>query len=146
MKKKLIIYLIVGVVSIGFLISLQTWNDYSVKDLDEVIGYIPNDFTSLTLREKNDRFELKTDDNEAIEELSSFMKSYRIKKVSDRAYDDNLTNDEGFEIAINHTQADRIKALIHKDEVHIYRKGYYQVINGPIDMSWVRKFNEKYQH
>jgi hypothetical protein len=88
---------------------------------------------------------LKTDDSEALEELSSFMKNYRIKKVSDRAYDDDLTNDEGFEIIINHSKADKIMALIHEDEVHIYKKGYYQVINAPIDMSWVREFNEKYQ-
>lgn len=110
-----------------------------------MISFKPNNFTSLIVRDINDTYELGTDDSKAASELLTFMQNYRVKKVSDRAFDDNLMNDRGFEIIISQGESDEIFALIHEYEVHIYKKGYYLVSNGPIDMSWVMELNDKYE-
>ena len=145
MKNKRIRYLILAVIISGITYSLFVFNDYREKDLDKVISFKLNNFTSLTVRDINDTYELETDDSKAATELLTFMQNYRVKKVSDRAFDDDLMNDRGFEIIINDGESDEIIALIHEYEVHNYEKGYYQVINGPIDLSWVKELNDKYQ-
>ena len=141
MKKKSIRYLLFGMIGIALFISLKTFHDYSEKNLDEVIQYKPNNFISLTIRDKSGDVEWTTYNKDAVEKLLTFLSNYRVKKISDRAYDDGgLSSDKRFEIIIKHSKAANLFALIQEDEVHIYKKGYYQVLNGPIDMHWVKRF------
>ncbi len=73
-----------------------------------------------------------------------FLSQYRLKKISNETFNTRLSeNDDGdFDFFINHSRANVAIVFVQGDVVHIFGN-YYEVVNGPIDMEWIRKFDDK---
>jgi len=54
-----------------------------------------------------------------------------------------LTN-TGIEFDIYHSKAKPSIVRVYGNSVHILVGNYYEISNGPIDLEWIRKYNEKY--
>ncbi|MCM3742946.1 hypothetical protein M3193_02210 [Sporosarcina luteola] len=137
MCKKIIIYLLIGVVAVVFLFS--EYNEYKEKSLDDLVA----NAKSISFKIHNDDDRWTTDKKEAIDELTKFLSQYQIKKMKDPkgiVYSEEV----GFWLAI-HTKDKIIMAALYEERIYIPGMGYYKVLNGPIDKGWLQSFTEKYQ-
>lgn len=138
MKKKKGLYLTIFIAIMVILPSTLIFNHYKVKDLDDVINYKLAHFDYLMINH-----DLNTDKKEHAEEFKEFLGQYQVKKMKDREWDSDVSDETGFSITI-YSKGKPILASIYENRVVFYNKGnYYKVVNGPIDMDWVDKmYNE----
>lgn len=137
-------YLIIGLVIITgiFLFSYNIYNDNREKGLNDVISYDIKNFESLIFNEGVGQFEWRTDKEEHAEKLIDFLSRYRVKKMKDYEWDSNVSNEEGFQVTI-YSKGKPIMASIYEHRVHYYNDGdYYKVVNGPIDVGYIEKFQQ----
>jgi penicillin V acylase-like amidase (Ntn superfamily) len=130
-------------------VSLKTFNDLRERNIDDLISYKPTDFYSIGFtKDRNnipvDRWsEWWTNDRKPADELIEFLSQYRVKKVNEDAFNDHL-NKDSFEFTISNSDANPIIVHAVKGHVHILVGNYYEIVNGPIDIEWIRKYNEKH--
>ncbi|WP_432363163.1 hypothetical protein [Sporosarcina sp. UB5] len=137
MSKKNVIYLIVGVLAIGFL--LFKYNEYKEKSLDEIFTNVK----AISIEIHNDDDEWTIVNREAIDELKMFLSQYQIKKIKSPK---GIVYSEEAVLRMNiHTKNKIIMVLFDKDRIHIAGIGHYNVLNGPIDKEWLQSFSEKYR-
>ncbi len=74
-------------------------------------------------------------DEESIREFVSFLESYQVKKLNKRGH--TWEDDKLFLSFIKEHGSIWIKA---EQDLFRTNQAYYQVLNGPIDMEWVREF------
>lgn len=125
-------------------ISITTFNHVRERDLDDLIGYTSIDFDSLGFTTdwehvpENKGYEWVANQKETVNELLAFLSQYRVK----RHEADNMSGRTSFEFIINHriTNSSMVHVLNEKD-IRI-NHDLYEVVNGPIDMEWIRDFNQ----
>lgn len=120
------------------LLSIIIVNDHREKGLDEVISFNSTKFTSFEF-ESNPYDSWKTDEQEPVEELIGFLSQYRVKKMKDAEWDSNVSKEKGFRITI-FSKDEVMFAYIYENRALFLKGGYYNVVNGPIDMEWVEKY------
>lgn len=141
-------YLIIGVIALVIFFSLKIINDYREKNLVDLVSYKPTDFLSLGIIvdksavPEDKAFEWFAKDKEPTDELLEFLGQYRVKKINEEEFNQSLN--KGGEFTISHSKVNPAIALLLENNVHIYVGDYYKVVNGPIDMEWLRNYNEKY--
>lgn len=151
MKNRKFRYLIIGIIAITIFFSLKIINDYRERNLVDLISYKPTDYYSLGFTKdrnnvaENKAFEWFSKDKEPTDELMEFLSQYRVKRINEESFNENLNNEELFEFTISHSNENPAIVWILENRVHIFVGNYYEVINGPIDMEWIRKYNEKYR-
>ncbi|MEB1809082.1 MAG: hypothetical protein LPK26_17650 [Bacillaceae bacterium] len=65
--------------------------------------------------------------------------------MNDNEWDSDVSEEEGFMLTI-YAKNKPIMASIYERRVHFLNEGkYYNVLNGPIDMDWVKNFIKEYQ-
>jgi hypothetical protein len=145
LKTKRLLFLIPIVVVIGLLVAFGTLSTNQSSTLDELFGYNSTDFTSFEFKQINAPGETwSTNEEQSVEELSRFLSQYEVEQMKDFEWNSDVSKEKGFEVGI-FLKNKPILASIFDDRIHLYGDGYYKVANGPIDMEWVTKFNEKYQ-
>jgi hypothetical protein len=125
-------------------VSVTTFNHVRERDLDDVIDYTSIDFESLGFTTdweqvpENKGYEWVANEKGTVDELLDFLSQYRVK----RHKVDNMSGRTSFEFVINHkiTNSSMVHVLNEKD-IRI-NHDLYEVVNGPIDMEWIRKFNQ----
>ena len=139
-------YLISGlVVVIVIFFSMKIYNEYREKSLDEVIGYYSSSLHSFVFKFIGDNIEWKTDKEVPLEELIEFLSRYQVKKMKDVEWNSDVSKEEGFDISI-YSKGKPILVSIYEERIHLLSgHGYYKVINGPINMDWVKKYHERYK-
>lgn len=148
MKKKRYVFILVFGLILFF--SLKTYNDYRVRDLEDLIPYKENDYLSISFTKDRAQtvdslYEWWTDDQQPATELMEFLSQYRVKRISEETYNQFLLEEDSFEFVITHENSN--PAIVHALEghVHILNGKYYEVVNGPINMEWIKAFNQKYK-
>lgn len=135
MSKKTVIYLIIGVLAIGFL--LLKYNEYKEKSLDELFTNVK----SISFDGLNDD-NWTTDKREAVDELKKFLSQYQVKKMKDPK---GIVYSEEAVFRMNiHTKNKILIVFFDKERINIPDIGYYNVLNGPIDKGWLQSFSEKF--
>ncbi|WP_042147785.1 hypothetical protein [Paucisalibacillus sp. EB02] len=136
---------IIGTLAIGVLIiSINTFNHFREHNLDDLIGYTSLDFDYLGFTTdwnsvpEDQRFEWVGYQKETVDELMNFLSQYRVKFQNT----DNMSGRTSFEFVINHkiTNPSMVHVLNEKD-IRI-NHDIYEVVNGSIDMEWIRAFNQ----
>ncbi|WP_217588400.1 hypothetical protein [Lentibacillus saliphilus] len=114
-------------------------NDYKEKDLNEVISFNIDkvDYVQIDHR-------LRTDELEDAKTLSELLSQYRVKKMKDREWNSDVSKEKGYTITIYPKDSNPIIASIYEDRLHTNDGDYYEVVNGPIDMSWFDKLYDQY--
>lgn len=125
------------------LISASIYNEYRVKSLESVFDFHPEKAQHLQFDLAGDMYVIE--DKQALAEWKTFLNQYDVKKMSDREWDADVSNEQHFMISIvldNHWTGGSVSEnrLINFGDMD-----YYEVVNGPIDMKWVNNFIEKYQ-
>ncbi|TYS63532.1 hypothetical protein FZC76_20160 [Sutcliffiella horikoshii] len=144
-------YITLGIIAIIVFFSLKTFNDYRQRSLDDLINFNQRDFYSLgfikdrELVPDNRAYEWMTEEKEPVVELMEFLSQYRIKKVSEDTFIEKINSEERFEFTINHSKANPAIVWVLENRVHILVGNYYEVVNGPIDMEWIKEYNNKYR-
>src|SRR5690606_23358218 len=114
------------------------------RDLDALIGYTSIDSDSLGFTTdwehvpEKKRYERVANQKETVDELLALLRQYRAKGHEA----DNMSGRTSFEFIINHriTNSSMVHVLNEKD-IRI-NHDLYEVVNGPIDMEWIREFNQ----
>ena len=150
MINKKFTYVTIGFIVVIAFLSLKVINDYRERDLDDVISYKPTYFFALGFTkdinqlEEDKGYEWYTKDKEPIEELMEFLSQYRVKKISEEKYNEIRNSKIEFEFTITHLKEKPAIVMSHGNSVHVLVGSYYEVVNGPIDMEWIRNYHEKY--
>lgn len=88
----------------------------------------------------------RIDNQQAINQLFTFLAKYDVKKMKNRDWDSNVSGLRGFFLHLYGDDEIVIMSLF-EDRIHInssFGPGfpYYHVMNGPVDMDWLRDFYE----
>ncbi|WP_042143390.1 hypothetical protein [Paucisalibacillus sp. EB02] len=119
------------------LFTFMIFNDYREKGLEDVIGFNTANVDYIIIND-----DVKTDKMEHAEALKDFLSQYRVKKMKDREWDGDVSNEKGFRITI-YSNGKPISASIYENHLHYKNSGeYYKVLNGPIDMEWIEEFQQ----
>ncbi|CAM5222235.1 hypothetical protein UACE39S_03384 [Ureibacillus acetophenoni] len=118
---------------------MMIFNENREKGLDEVIQFqtknvdyimFGNDFENRTVQEKH------------AEELKELLSQYRVKKMNDSEWNQDVSKEKGYQITI-YSKGKPIIASIYENRIlSVNRGNYYHVLNGPIDLTW---FDELYE-
>ncbi|WP_438316999.1 hypothetical protein [Sporosarcina sp. FA9] len=150
MKSKKVKYLVIGIIILAFFFSLKVINDYRERDLISLINYKPADFLSLGFTSDMNEvpegkgFEWFTKDKEPTDELMEFLSQYSVKKINEEKFNEIRESGERIEFDVYHSKAKPSIVWMYGNSVHILVGNYYEITNGPIDIEWIRKYNEKY--
>ena len=142
-KRHLIIGLVV--IAIIFLFSIKIYNDKREKGLDDVISYNIASFESLIFNDGEGQFGWKTDKVEHAEKLNDFLSRYRVKRMKHSEWDTDVSKEEGFRFII-YSNGKPIIAHIFEQRLLFANDGYgYKVVNGPIDIAWMKDYIEEFK-
>ena len=134
------------IVIIAF-ISIKAFTDSQERNLADVISYKSTDFYSFGFIKDINKvpedkgYEWFTKDMERTDELMEFLSQYRVKKVSEETFNVNRKNEEKFEFTITHSKTNPAIVMAYESGVHVLVGSYYEVVNGPIDMEWIRNYH-----
>ncbi|MFA1643478.1 hypothetical protein AB5N96_11480 [Chryseomicrobium imtechense] len=119
------------------------YDEYRVKSLDSVFEFHPEEELRLQFDLAGETYIVE--DKQAIAEWKTFLAQYDVKKMNDREWDADVSDEQGFMISVifdNHW----IGGSIYEKRILSYDEGpYFHVLNGPINMEWVNNFIENYQ-
>lgn len=140
MKNKPIRYSLIAVMVLVLIFSFKVYNDNKEKSLVDLVNYNSSSFKSFTFAIKGS-FAWKEDKKEPAEKLMKFLNQYQVKKDAKCGTDQS----KGFEFTMGSKDKTEKLVTINEKCTYISGSGLYKVVNGPIDMDWVQKFNEEYQ-
>ena len=144
-------FLVIGIVIIVAFFSLKIINDYRERNLADLIKYKPNDFYSFGFIHEfinvpeDYAYEWFTKDREPVDELMEFLGQYDVKKINEKEFNDNRNNKIEFMFYIYHSKARPAIVMGHENHIQIIVGKYYSIINDPIDIEWIEKYNEKHK-
>ncbi|MBS4172828.1 hypothetical protein [Bacillus sp. FJAT-49736] len=148
MKSKSIRYLVIAVIVAVLVFSFKMYNDYKEKNLDEVINYNPENLNYFGIFLRGHE-EWNTDKKEPPKKLKEFLSQYKVKKMfaAKCSSVNSFMKENLFDIQYRLKGEDRAKMFtVFENCIYSFDSGkMYKVINGPIDIDWIRKYNEEYQ-
>lgn len=150
-KVKYVAIPLIIIIAVVLFFALKILNDHRARDLVDLIGYDASDFQALGITmdwnevAEDSAYEWFTENQEPANELIAFLSHYRVKRVDEQEFMDNLEDGERMEITLSHKKGKTSMVWIHEEDIHILVGNYYEVINGPIDMAWLKSYNEKYK-
>lgn len=141
-KRYTIVALGIAVITSGFLV-FSIYDEYRVKSLDSVFRFNPEETIHLELELGGEVY--RFEDEKAMAEWKTFLGQYDVKKMNDREWDSNVSQEMGFMMRIvldDHWTG----GTIYEHRIHSFDNGpYYEMVNEQVDMEWVNNFIEKYQ-
>lgn len=125
------------------LLVFSIYDEYRVKSLDSVFPFNPEETIHLELELGGDVY--RFEDEKAMAEWKTFLGQYDVKKMNDREWDSNVSQETGFLMRIvldDHWTG----GSIYEHRILSFDKGpYYELVNDPIDMEWVQSFIKKHE-
>ncbi|WJY27234.1 MULTISPECIES: hypothetical protein [Sporosarcina] len=116
--------------------------DRAGKNLADEILHDRSTFEAFAVEMRGDEgSRLESEDAGPFGELMDFLAAYEVKKVKEP---DGTDLAGGFELFVR--SADRSASehfIILEDSVYSSGTGHYEVVNGPIDLAWVRSFMDR---
>lgn len=140
MKNKPILYSLLAVMVVGFFLSFKLYNNYREKSFVDEINYNSSSFQSFSFSNKKSSA-WKKDTKEPAEILMKHLSKYQIKK--DPKCSTNLS--KGFEFTIGLKDKTEKFVSVFDKCTYIMDSGLYKIVNGPVDMNWIQKFNKAYE-
>lgn len=143
MKKKIIFYSIISLLVVVF-IFLKS-NENREKNLGELFHDIDGlNYLEFDLHDGSYDDAWRTDKIQALEELKEFMSLYQVKKMTDEEWNSIQPKGISFQMFIS-SKNNLIVSSFYEERLFVGDSAY-KVINGPIDMEWVRNFDERYKN
>jgi hypothetical protein len=137
-------YLLIGLAAIIIFFSIKIYNEYREKGLNDLISYDLSKFDYLVFNEGIEQFQARTDQAEHAKKLNDFFRQYRVKKMRDDEWNSDVSNERGFNLTI-YTNGKPIIAHIYENRLLFLNDGnYYTIVNGPIDMEWIKSYMEEF--
>lgn len=131
----------IGILAVALFFSWNLYDDHREKGLVELFSYQASNFVAMNFNYEGWR----TEETVPVEELLEFLSQYRVKKMKDSEWNQNVSMERGFEFLIFPKNGKGSGAYIHPNRLMLFNKpGYYKVLNGPIDMEWIDAFNKKH--
>lgn len=153
MKNKRLRFLIYTIIIFTLIFTFKTINEYRERNFADLINYKSKDNYLLSFTKDRENIahgigaEWWTNKKEPTNELIEFLSQYQVKKVNEETFKKHafsyLNKKETFEFTITHMKKNPVIVFVSEDYAHIFVGDYYKIINGPIDMKWIKKFNEK---
>ncbi|MCZ0703530.1 hypothetical protein J2T56_001731 [Natronobacillus azotifigens] len=131
---------IIGVPILVF--SLHTINEYKVKGLDDILDYHSSKVELLVINGGHPNDEWSTDNREQIEQVTHFFSQYQGKKMKDRDWDGDVSNENGFKVSV-YTEDKVIVASIYEERILSLNAGAYWIVGEPVDVDWVLRYIEQ---
>ncbi|WP_433750337.1 hypothetical protein [Falsibacillus pallidus] len=132
-------------------IGLKIYDIYRVKGLDEAISFEKRDMIYMgftkdrRLVKDNQFYEWTTKDPDTAADLMDFLSQYKVKKEPEGGFINHLNEGEYFELNISNRKGKAIIVHFLENDVHVFVGHYYKVLNGPIDMDWIKEFSDKHK-
>ena len=146
-KTKITSLFVLLIVLVGALLVWKTTNDYKEKKLSDIINYDATKFEGFAFEYRGDDNDVwNNDGHKTFEELLNFLSKYKVKKVKNT--DVKVKNKEdGFDIFVSvKGKSDADMYTFWENYVSSgFDSDHYELVNGPIDMEWIKAFNEKNQ-
>lgn len=148
MRKRKVVF-IISILAIAIFFSLKIINEHRERNLADLITYRSNDFQSLGFvldigeMTEGSGYEWLTQDKRPAEKLLEFLGKYQVKKIDEEEYQENVNDLATVEFIISHVKANSSMVWVLEDRIHIFVGDYYKVVNGPVDMEWLKKYNEE---
>lgn len=131
----------IGIITVALFFFWNLYDDHREKGLDELFSYDASNFVAMNFNYEG----WQTKETEPVEELLEFLSQYRVKKMKDSQWDQNVSKERGFDFLIVPQKGKRAGASIHPTRLMLLNKPhFYRILNGPIDMEWIDAFNKKY--
>lgn len=120
--------------------SFQTYNEHREKSLNEVIQFDKHAWEYIIVGHD---LRLDKEEHQAYaESFQALFEQYTVKKISDRAWDSDVSKENGFSFSFYYK--DNITMVnIYENRISSIEKGYYEIIDGPMNMNWLDKFYDE---
>lgn len=129
-KGKYLIIFIATICIIPVTIFVNTMIDYRQMNLDEVVRLNEDEFEYLVINH-----DYITDRKEHIQELNELLNKYRVKKSKEQTTSPD-SEKQYYNVTVYVKGKPKI-VLISENFINFVNNGhFYEVLNGPIDMSW----------
>jgi len=135
-KKNVILILsFIATISIA-IYSYNYWASYQEKSMVEAVDVKEQVIDAIYFYpSKKSDVSGAVKDEETIQEFMSFLKKYQVKKLHKTGH--TWKEDRIFLAFITEDGSRTIKA---EKDIFLTNQAHYQVLNGPIDVEWVREF------
>ncbi|OCA81685.1 hypothetical protein A8F94_22780 [Bacillus sp. FJAT-27225] len=138
-------YLLIGLAGIIIFFSIKMYNDYKEKGLNDLIGSDLSEFDYLVFNEGVEQYQARTDQADHAKKLNDFFSQYRVKRMKDDEWNPDVSNERGFNLTI-YENGKPIIAHIYENRLLFLNDGnYYTVVNGPIDMDWIKRYTNQFR-
>src|SRR5690625_8048322 len=79
--------------------------------------------------------EWQTDDRKLIGEMLTFLETYEVKKMKNHDWDNDVSKETSFTVEF-HEKSSITYMAVHEDRMNVMGKtnGYYNILNGPVDL------------
>lgn len=151
MKKKIIVFSVISLLLVVFIFS--KYNNY-IENREKNLGELFHDvdgfnYLVFELRDGGLYDPWRTDNEQAWEELTEFLSKYQIKKMTDEEWNSIRPKGISFEMSLYSENKVIRSSSFYEERLYIndsVNDSAYRVINGPIDMEWIQKFEDKYKN
>ncbi|SDO70131.1 hypothetical protein [Halobacillus aidingensis] len=89
-------------------------------------------------------YQWSTEDEQVARELLEYLGDFKVKKINEGRYNEDLNQGERFKFEIHHTGRNPI--IVHGEEtgVHLLVGNYYEIVEGSIDPEWLRVYSDQH--
>ena len=122
---------------------IQNKNDYKELVFAELLNSMDEHFISLTFH-KPSNFGLPpdiwaTDDEAAVENLTSFLKNYHVRKLKPEEIP-HLSKPEQLSLILETKQGNGVTIMVEENFIIMNSSLYYEIIDGPLEADWIINF------
>lgn len=129
------------ITSASFVFSL--YDEYRVKSLDHAFDFQTEKALHLQVDLAGEMYIIE--DKEAMAEWKTFLNQYDVKKMNNREWDSDLSNEQGFVVSLIFDNNWTGGSVYENRLINYGDMDYYQVLNGPVDIAWVTDFVKRNQ-
>ncbi|XKH49601.1 hypothetical protein LG275_08085 [Chryseomicrobium palamuruense] len=119
------------------------YDEYRVKSLDHAFDFQPEKALHLQVDLSGEMYIIE--DKQAIAEWKTFLNQYEVKKMNDRKWNADVSNEQGFMVSLIFEDNWTGGSVYENRLINYGDMDYYQVLNGPVDIAWVTDFVERNQ-
>lgn len=140
-KRKNFTLFVTGIVFVTVAIaSFQTYDNYREKNLNEVIEFDKNKWEYIIVGHD---LRLEKQEHQAFaESFQALFEQYTVKKIPDREWDPDVSKENGFNFTAYYGDK-TITVSIFENRVSSIDKGYFEIIDGPMNMNWLDKLYDE---
>lgn len=136
-------FLLIAILFGGTYMMLQSYNDYKVKEFDELFGSINEQFDSLLFYKPTIVGSVPdswiVEDEAQIENLVQFLQQYHLRKLKPEEINTN-NQTEQFSVSLQNETGNSIRIIATEGLIIENSLVYYEIVDGPLNVDWLVQF------